>query len=422
MMVGFPMSVINLEIRLHEIPKALEAFRRNRKLALDAFTDELREVAGRAFDHLLNAEINIFLGQSEQFDNKRNGYHPEREYTLKGLGGISVRVPKDRKGRFESAVIPVKERIDPRIKAEMAMLHLAGLSSRTMSMISKRLLGIEVGKDAISGSLSLVEDEAKRWLDRPIEAKYWALYVDGTNFKVQRRGSTAREPSLVVLGVDEHQYRSILAIEPGSKDDVNSWKAVFSSLKARGLDAKAVRLGIMDGLPGLESQFMASFPNAVTQRCWVHSLGNALAKTPARLREAFNIAAHKVMYANSENEARVAFDVLKELMDGDARRAVHCLEKDLDSLLRFFKFDRKCWVALRTTNSIETINRQFKRRTRGMDTMGESTLEAVLAFTALKIEYGWGRHRINSAVFSRYLDKEGQNAIESAIDEMGLLN
>jgi hypothetical protein len=77
-MVGFPMSVINLEIRLHEIPMALEAFRKNRKLALDAFTDDLRDVAGRALDHLLKAEINIFLGQSDQSDNKRNGYHPER--------------------------------------------------------------------------------------------------------------------------------------------------------------------------------------------------------------------------------------------------------------------------------------------------------------------------------------------------------
>lgn len=421
-MVVFPMSVIKLEIRLHEIPKALEAFKRNRKHALEALSEEIRSVAAHAFDQLLNAEIDVFLGRSDQSDNKRNGYHPAREYALKGLGGISVRMPKDRKGRFESAVIPSKERVDPRIKAEMAMLHLAGLSSRTMSMISKRLLGVEVSKDTISSSLTLVEDEAKKWLDRPIDRRYWALYVDGTNFKVQRRGSTAREPSLVVLGVDENQYRSILAIEPGSKDDANSWKAVFASLKARGLDAKAVRLGIMDGLPGLENQFKLAFPNAVTQRCWVHALGNALAKSPARLREAFKIAAHKVMYANSENEARVAFDDLKELMNGEASRAVRCLEKDLHSLLQFYKFDRKCWVALRTTNSIETINRQFKRRTRGMDTLGETTLEAVLAFTALKIEYGWGLHRIDSRIYTRYLDKEEPNALESAIDEIGLLN
>lgn len=83
-------------------------------------------------------------------------------------------------------------------------------------------------------------------------------------------------------------------------------------------------------------------------------------------------------------------------MDGEAGRAVKCLQKDLDSLLTFFKFDRSLWVALRTTNAIETTNRQFERRTRLMDTMGEKTLESVLAFTALKIEMGTAPHRFKA--------------------------
>lgn len=331
-------------------------------------------------------------------------------------------MPKDRLGRFESSVIPAKERVDPRIKAEMAMLQLAGLSSRTLSMISKRLLGVEVGKDAANGSIALVHEEARKWLDRPLMGSYWALYVDGTNFKVQRRGSTQREPSLVVLGVDETNHRSILAIEPGTKDSVECWRAVFSTLKQRGLQADKVRLGIMDGLPGLETEFKQAFPGAVTQRCWFHALGNAIAKSPARLRDGFKLNAQKIMYAANENQARIHFQNLKELMNGDALRAVKCLEKDLDSLLTFFKFDRKLWVALRTTNAIETINRQFKRRTRGMDTMGEATLESVLAFTALKIEFGWGLHRIDSGIYTAHLGKEEKNAIEKTVEEIGLLN
>ena len=178
----------------------------------------------------------------------------------------------------------------------------------------------------------------------------------------------------------------------------------------------------MDGLVGLESLFTQEFPNAVTQRCWFHALGNAIAKTPARLRDGFKIQAHKVMYATSENQARVNFQELKQVMQNDAQRAVKCLEKDLDSLLTFFKFEKSFWVALRTTNSIETINRQFKRRTRGMDTMGEKTLESVLAFTALKIEFGWGLHPIDSKIFTRHLEKEEKNVIENVIDEIGLLN
>lgn len=416
------MSILKLEIRFREIPRALEVFREDRKRALEQLSDDVRRVVSSGINQLLNAEIDVFLGLPEQTDNKRNGYHPEREYILKGIGGIRVRTPKDRLGRFESAVIPAKERVDPRIKAEMAILHLAGLSSRTMAMISKRLLGVEMGKDSVSQSLTLVEDEARRWLDRPIGGRFWALYVDGTNFKIQRRGSTEREPSLVVLGIDENNYRSILAIEPGTKDNVDSWRAVFSSLKLRGLDASAVRLGIMDGLPGLEKAFKSDFSNAATQRCWVHALRNALAKAPARYREAFKNAAHKVMYAASESDSRMAFKALKTLMGGEAGSAVRCLEKDLESLLAFYRYERSLWVALRTTNAIETINRQFKRRTRGMDTMGESTLEIVLAFTALKIEFGWGLHRVDSKVFSQHLLREEKNVLEATVAEMGVLN
>lgn len=416
------LSIIKVEIRLREIPAAIEAFRKSRKKALELLSEEIRSAVSSSFNQLMNTEIDLFLGDDAQTDNKRNGYQPEREYVLKGVGAIRVRVPKDRLGRFESSVIPAKERVDPRIKAEMAILQLAGLSSRTLSMISKRLLGVEASKDTVNGSLALVEDEARKWLDRPLERVYWALYIDGTNFKVQRRGSTAREPALVVLGIDETNHRSILAIEPGTKDNVECWRAVFASLKRRGLNASKVRLGVMDGLTGLENAFKQDFPNAVTQSCWFHALGNAMAKSPARLRDAFKLYAHKIMYAQTENEARVAFQTLNEVMAADSQRAVRCLEKDLDSLLTFFKFDRSLWVALRTTNAIETINRQFKRRTRGMDTMGESTLESVLAFTALKIEFGWGLHRIDSKLYTRHLEKEGKNAIETTVEKIGLMN
>ncbi len=107
------MSVIKVEIKLHEIPKAIEAFRKSRKKVLDLFSEEIRGAVSKGFNQLLNTEIDLFLGDSAQNDNKRNGYQPEREYVLKGVGAIRVRVPKDRQGRFESIIIPPKERVDP---------------------------------------------------------------------------------------------------------------------------------------------------------------------------------------------------------------------------------------------------------------------------------------------------------------------
>lgn len=420
------MSIIKLEIRLAEVQKVISAFKENRKKMLEEFSREFRRVASQAFNEIMQAEIDIFLGGSEQSDNKKNGFYPEREYTIKGIGSIKIRAPRDRKNRFQSDVIPQHERVDPRLKSDVAVMHLAGLSTRTLAMISQRLLGIKMSKDTISTSLDLVENEARNWLTRPIMKNYKILYVDGTNFKIQRRGSTEREPSLIVLGVDEENFRSILAIEPGTKDNVDSWRAAFHSLKLRGLNAQSVRLGVMDGLPGLENLFKKEFPNSLTQRCWVHALRNALAKTPARLRDEFGKVAKEIMYAQSEDEAMQAFSKLKSLMKRDAQRAVYCLEKDLSSLLTYFKFDQSLWVSLRTTNAIETINRQFKRRTQNMDTLGEKTLEIVLAFTALKIEVGWRQHRIDSGVFSKGIkkiqNKAPLNAIEIVAEEIGLPN
>ena len=192
--------------------------------------------------------MTVFLGKSSENGNKRNGYQT-REYALKGLGGIALRMPVDRKRRFQSAVIPKSEQIDPRLREDMAVLHLAGISTRDLEMMSKRLLGLEVSRQTVSNSLGEIQEKAVDWLTRPLTGRYWALYVDGTNFKIQRRGSTEREPSLVVLGVDESNRKSILAIEPGTKDNVDAWAAVFGELIKRGLKSDEVRIGVMDGLP-----------------------------------------------------------------------------------------------------------------------------------------------------------------------------
>lgn len=406
------MGIIKVEVSLPEAAQAIEEFGRNRIRAFEAISSELKSAVGNAINHLLQTEMTLFLGKPEQSGNKRNGYE-EREYALKGVGCIRVRMPQDRKSQFKSQVIVPREQIDPRLKEDMAVLHLAGLSTRTMAMVSKRILGVEVSTDTVSESLGSIEEKALQFLTRPLTSRYWALFIDGTNFRIQRRGTTAKEPSLVVLGIDEENRMSLLAVEPGTKDNVDAWAAVFAELSGRGLDMSAVRIGIMDGLPGLERLFRETFPNSVTARCWVHALRNALAKTPARLRDVFKKLAHAVMYAPSENAARLAFQELKAAMGADAQRAVHCLEKDLDSLLTHYKFEKSLWRALKTTNPIERVNREFKRRTKSMDSLGERTLQVLLAFTAIRLEFGWQR----TPVTATHLEGRGRtrNQIESTM-------
>jgi putative transposase len=389
------MSIAKFEFSFPELRKAVNAFQRDRVQAFEVLVDGVKSAVSETVNQLLNAEIELFLGMPGQEDNKRNG-HNEREYSLKGVGTLRVKMPIDRKRRFTSAIIPKNERMDPRLREDLAALSLAGLSTRTLALISNRILGIDVSHMTVANSLISMSDGAENWLSRPITEKYWALLIDGTYFNIRRRGSVEKEPSLVVLAIDKSNHKTILAIDQGHRDNVDSWRALFRSLKARGLDGFSVKIGVMDGLPGLEKLFREEFPESVTARCWVHALRNSLAKCPSRLSDAFKILAHKIMYSSSEVEARRAFDVLKKDMGTDAGRAVKCLEKDLDSLVAHYRFKPTLWHALKTTNSVERINKEFKRRSKSMDSLGDLRLRTLVAFTAMRLELGWRRRSVDT--------------------------
>jgi putative transposase len=415
------MSLIKLQVNVPEIRKALEVFRNNRKKALESLVKDVRQSVAGFMNDIMNAEMALFLGEPDQSDNRRNGFS-ERDYAVKGLGALRVRIPQDRQSRFQSVVVPPYERRDPRLDEDMAALQLGGLSNRTLALMGQRILGVKVSHQTVSSSLSLLKEEAQKWLVRPITNKYWALIIDGAHFAVRRRGSVAKEPRLVVLGIDERKRRSILAIEPGARDDVNAWRAVFRSLKERGLDAQHVQLGVMDGLPGLENLFREEFASSVTGRCWFHALGNAVSKAPERLQNAFEIMAKKVMYADGYSDAKDAFAKLKETFGTDCQRSVACLEKDLESLLTHYRFDKGYWVAIRTTNGVERIHKECRRRTRAMEAMGETTLDTVLVFTALRMEMAWQRRAVDTYETSHLIKKPQKHVVIEVLEGEKVLN
>lgn len=412
------MGIIKIELNLNELNQAVQGFKENRLKALEHFSQELKKTASHYLNQLLNLEMTLFLGRSDQQENKRNGYY-ERQYGLKGIGSIRIRMPLDRKRLFNSEILPAREQIDPRIKEDAALLHLAGISTRLVGQISERLLGIEVSSGSVSQALEMAYKPALAWLSRPITKKYWALFIDGTNFRIQRRNSSEKEPALVVLGLDERNCFSILSIEPGQKDSADCWRAILQELKNRGLEGSFVKLGIMDGLPGLERVFREEFENSQTARCWVHVLRNAMARVPKRLIEAFKTLAKKVMYAESEASAREQFEALKAAMGNDASQALRVLEKDLESLLIHYRFDPRLWRTLKTTNPIERVNKELKRRTKTMESLGERTLRIVTAFVALRLEYYWQQHPMDNLQLENlkaFQPNSIPNSLESIID------
>jgi transposase-like protein len=411
------MSIIKVEVKIPELVKAAKIFKEDNRKLFEVLSSEIKSSIANTFNQLLQAEMDLFLGQPDQSTNKRNGFY-EREFAIKGIGCIRLRIPRDRNKKFNSAIVPKNEQLDPRLKEDLALLHLAGISNRTVSLISRHILGIEVSTQTVHNSLKLIEDRALNWLERDITKNYWCLFIDGTNFNIQRRGSTEKEPTLVVVGIDDRNCKSILALQPGQKDNSDSWGVVFEDLIKRGLKSDQVRIGVMDGLPGLEKKFKEYFTNSVTARCWVHAKKNAILKCPARMRLAFETLLNEIMYAKSESDARMKFSELKTKMGSDGERAVRSIEKDLESLLVHFQFEKKFWRVLKTTNPIERVNKELKRRTKSMETVGEKTLTILLAFTAMRLEYNWQKLPVDSEVINNLKPISKRNQIDEVLEKL----
>jgi putative transposase len=412
-------SLMKVVVKIHDVVALAKRFQTSPTIALQELRDHVRQGAREVLERVMDAEIELFLGQDADAKNKRNGY-TERSFVLKGVGAINLSVPRDRAGRFESKIVPGGRRYEEALEKDLALLHLAGLSTRTLAQISKRLLGISVSPSEVSNALKTIIPAAEAFLDRDLSSRrFKALWIDGTNFHI-RRSTVAREPTLVVIGLDEQDRKSVLAMVQGDKDARSAWELVFRMLKERGLNASAVQIGVMDGLPGLAEAFLEAFPQARVGRCWVHKLRNVMPLVARRYQAEFKVDWDTVAYASDRNAAQSAFTAMKERWQGNAKDAMARFEKDLPTLLCHYDFPQEYWAALRTTNPIERVNKEFKRRSKSMEQMSADGLKALLAFTALRLEFGWASTPITSPklanLFLSPRRLQHENAIGQVID------
>lgn len=352
---------------------------------------------------LLEAERDEFLGRGRyqpldaKHHNYRNGYRP-RKLNLFGLGELELRVPRDRKGEFESELLPERKGQDPELEAFLAEVFLAGCSTRDLERISAKYLGQKYDSKQISRIVARATTELEVWRQRRLDGqRYKFLYVDGANFRVRINGHVSAQSFCGVLGVSEEaECFEVLALEMGDRERSDLWEGIFLNLAERGLPREAVELGIMDGLPGLEAVFRRFFPRAQTQRCQKHAKANACRRVRKAEREEFSKDVNKIFYASQEAAARTAFFALRDRWGRLFPSAVGVIEKDLDSLLTFFQFDATYWTVLRTTNPIERLNKEFKRRTRAMEvTGGEISTYRCLVYVAQTMEYRWSFHPLS---------------------------
>jgi putative transposase len=358
-------------------------------------TMNVQRDVGNYLTNLMKAELTHVLGRElyergKGESNHRNGSYP-RDFCIKGIGEVAVTVPRDRKGEYQTQVLPRGKRYENRITEDLSMMYLAGISTRTLSMLSRRLIGREISHEEVSKANKELTAGVEKWRNRDLsQEKIKYLFVDGVIFKMRLKYSVENVPVLAAIGVTEDGTKLVLGLQSGDKESATNWREFFKDIKSRGLEGTSVQLGIMDGLPGLEKVFEEEFPNAKVQRCQVHVARNVLAKVPHKLKKVVADDLRAVFYASSKEKADEFYRHFYEKWNKEIPSAVKSLSQSIDACLTFFKFPDEEWISLRTSNIIERLNKEFRRRTKTMEIVaGENACYRLLAFISLKMELSW---------------------------------
>jgi putative transposase len=171
--------------------------------------------------------------------------------------------------------VPYK-RNEASIEEDVAVLYLLGQSTRSLALISERLLGTKISASKVSECSGRLIESVEKWRSRPLTVTFKYLYLDGTYFSMKIDKKIVKVCVLVVIDVDELGIKQVVALQAGDKESAGTWRQLFKDLKERGLNQHAIKLGIMDGLPGLEKVFKEEFPGEKIQRGQVHVARNIL--------------------------------------------------------------------------------------------------------------------------------------------------
>jgi Transposase and inactivated derivatives len=386
---------MKLEVSVPEVVNIFKEIKEQPDQLYEMIRTDIRETIGQYLSSLMDAELTHFLGRKryERLHgdiNHRNGSY-ERNFTLKGIGEVDLQVPRDRKGNFKTKVIPKSKRYEDALRQDLCLMFLTGISTRSLSMISKKLIGRKISAGEVSNVNKELMEAAEKWRTRDLsEESIKYIFVDGVCFDMRIGKTIESVPVLVAIGVKKTGQKLVLGLQAGDKESASSWREFFKDLKSRGLGSQEVALGIMDGLPGLERVFKEEFTNAKVQRCQVHVARNVLAKVPKKFKKAVADDLRSIFYASSKKKAREFFDKFIDRWEKDLPSAVKCLDTSIDACLTFFNFPEEEWISLRTTNIIERLNKEFKRRTKPMEIVaGERACYMLLTFICLKMELHW---------------------------------
>lgn len=361
--------------------------------------DLLRTKILKTVEEILEEELSAALScerheRTEERRGYRNGKQVRRITTE--VGPVTLKVPRGRlqqndgsTGEFESHVLPRYARRTRRVDEAILGIYLAGANTRRIRKALRPLLGQEqLSKSAISRVVTRLKDHFQQWEDRDLsQERYPILYLDALNLKVRLARRVVNVPVLAALGVAPDGQKQLVALQLAASEASACWGSLIASLQKRGLPDPV--LLVTDGHAGLHKA-CTTWSSPKIQRCTVHKLQNLLEHCPVHARPEMKRDYVKITDAKDGLTAREAYDAFLEKWHVLCPPVARSLEEAGTDLLTFYEFPKAMWKSLRSTNSLENLNREFRRRTK---TQGSFSTESA-ALTLLYALVAFGQIRL----------------------------
>lgn len=339
----------------------------------DLIEDRLRANVRVTIEAMFEEELAAFLGRLRygRRDSPVKGYrHGHRERQLTGTFGTeTVRVPRarieDQEGKvteWRSKALPRYQRLTKTAEALIAAVYLAGTNTRRVKRALFGLFQGAVGKDVVSRAWRKVKVDWDAWCARSLASEdIVRLILDGTVIKTRLDKKATNISVLAAVGVRRDGQKVLLAIKNMGGESTAAWGQFLADLDARGL--KRPGLVIVDGAPGLEAALVALWGEELPiQRCTVHKHRNLLGHAPKPLHDELTEDYRDMIYADTAAEIETRRKAFLRKWRLKCRAVAHSLEEAGDRLFTFTRLDPSQWKSARTTNAIERLNEEFRRR------------------------------------------------------------
>ncbi|GAB3611657.1 IS256-like element IS1553 family transposase [Humibacter ginsengiterrae] len=335
------------------------------ELKLTDVSDRIRKATEALYQELIDAEAAAFIGAAryERTSERRavrNGTRPRVLETT--AGQLELKIPKLRQGSFFPSLLERRRRVDQALFAVVMEAYLHGVSTRKVDDLVKAL-GADTGisKSEVSRICADLDEEVAAFRDRPLSGAYPYVFLDATYCKARVNHRVVSQAVVVAVGIAADGRREVLGFEVGDTESQAFWTEFLRTLKARGLDG--VQLAISDAHTGLIAAIQTVLQGASWQRCRVHFLRNVLAQVPKAAGQMVASIIRTVFAQPDAEHVMTQLGEVTRMLERSHPKVAAMLEAAKDDITAFAAFPQAHWRQIWSTNPLERVNKEIKRRT-----------------------------------------------------------